>query len=107
MVRNLLAVKVTLPLWAGCLVKLLAMRVTFTAQGLFNWLLEPLGISGPGFGIPVIILTLPYLWLPYVALPIFSAIRKLPHNLLDASADLGARAGQPYSGCTFPLFLPQ
>lgn len=105
-VRNLLAVAITLPLWAGYLVKLLAMRLTFTEEGLFNWLMAPFGISGPGFGIPVTILTLVYLWFPYMALPVFTAIRQLPLNLFDASADLGARGWATVSRMVMPLITP-
>jgi putative spermidine/putrescine transport system permease protein len=105
-VRNLLAVAITLPLWAGYLVKLLAMRLTFTEQGLVNWLMEPFGISGPGFGIPVTILTLVYLWFPYMALPVFTAIRQLPLNLFDASADLGVKGWATVSRMVLPLITP-
>ncbi|MFY9305264.1 MAG: ABC transporter permease [Rhodoluna sp.] len=105
-VRNLLAVAITLPLWAGYLVKLLAMRLTFTEQGLVNWAMDPFGISGPGFGIPVTILTLVYLWFPYMALPVFTAIRQLPLNLFDASADLGAKGWATVSRMVMPLITP-
>jgi putative spermidine/putrescine transport system permease protein len=105
-VRNLLAVAITLPLWAGYLVKLLAMRLTFTEQGLVNWVMEPFGISGPGFGIPVTVLTLVYLWFPYMALPVFTAIRQLPLNLFDASADLGAKGWATVSRMVLPLITP-
>jgi putative spermidine/putrescine transport system permease protein len=105
-VRNFLAVAITLPLWAGYLVKLLAMRLTFTEQGLFNWLMEPFGIRGPGFGIPVTILTLAYLWFPYMALPVFTAIRQLPNNLFDASADLGAKGWTTVFRMVLPLITP-
>jgi putative spermidine/putrescine transport system permease protein len=105
-VRNLLAVAITLPLWAGYLVKLLAMRLTFTERGLFNWLMEPFGITGPGFGIPVTVLTLAYLWFPYMALPVFTAIRQLPHNLYDASADLGAKGWPTVFRMVLPLITP-
>jgi putative spermidine/putrescine transport system permease protein len=105
-VRNLLAVAITLPLWAGYLVKLLAMRLTFTEQGLVNWVMEPFGISGPGFGIPVTVLTLVYLWFPYMALPVFTAIRQLPLNLFDASADLGAKGWATVSRMVMPLITP-
>jgi putative spermidine/putrescine transport system permease protein len=105
-VRNALAVAITLPLWAGYLVKLLAMRLTFTEEGLFNWLMAPFGISGPGFGIPVTILTLAYLWFPYMALPVFTAIRQLPHNLFDASADLGAKGWPTVFRMVLPLITP-
>jgi putative spermidine/putrescine transport system permease protein len=105
-VRSLLAVAITLPLWAGYLVKVLAMRLTFTEQGFFNWAMEPFGISGPGFGIPVTVLTLVYLWFPYMALPVFTAIRQLPLNLFDASADLGAKGWATVSRMVLPLITP-
>ncbi len=105
-VRNLLAVFITLPLWAGYLVKLLATRLTFTENGFVNWLLNPLGISGPGFGIPVVILALAYLWFPYMALPVFTAIRQLPTNLFDASADLGHKAWPTIFRVVLPLITP-
>jgi putative spermidine/putrescine transport system permease protein len=104
--RNFLAVAVTLPLWAGYLVKLLAMRLTFTEQGFFNSILEPFGIRGPGFGIPVTILTLAYLWFPYMALPVFTAIRQLPNNLFDASSDLGAKGWATVFRMVLPLITP-
>lgn len=106
LVRNLLAVAITLPLWAGYLVKLLAMRLTFTEQGLFNWILDPFGIRGPGFGIPVVVLTLAYLWFPYMALPVFTAIRQLPNSLFDASADLGAKGWPTVFRMVLPLTTP-
>jgi putative spermidine/putrescine transport system permease protein len=87
--RNFLAVAITLPLWAGYLVKIIAMRLVFTEEGFFNWLMNPLGISGPGFSIPIVIITLTYLWFPYMALPVYTAIRQIPPNLFDASSDLG------------------
>ncbi len=105
-VRNLLAVLITLPLWAGYLVKLLAMRLTFTENGFINWLLDPIGLSGPGFGIPVVVLTLTYLWFPYMALPVFTAIRQIPNNLFDAAADLGQKAWPTIFRVVLPLITP-
>lgn len=104
--RNLLAVAITLPLWAGYLVKLIAMRLTFTEDGLFNWAMAPFGISGPGFGIPVVILTLTYLWFPYMALPVYTAIRQIPNSLFDASADLGGKSFATIFRVVMPLIKP-
>ena len=104
--RALLAVAITLPLWAGYLVKILAMRVTFTDEGFFNWALAPFGITGPGFGITTVVLTLTYLWLPYMAVPVYTAIRQLPANLFDAAADLGAGAWRTVRTVVLPLVRP-
>ena len=105
-VRNALAVAITLPLWAGYLVKIIAMRLVFTEQGFFNWLMSPLGIRGPGFSIPIVILTLTYLWFPYMALPVYTAIRQIPTNLFDASSDLGAKGFMTVQRVVLPLIVP-
>lgn len=104
--RALLAVSITLPLWAGYLVKVLAMRITFTEQGFANWLLAPFGLSGPGFTVFTVVLTLTYLWLPYMAVPVYTAIRQVPPNLFDASADLGAGSWRTIVTVVLPLIKP-
>lgn len=105
-VRNSLAVAITLPLWAGYLVKLIAMRLVFSEQGFFNWAMAPFGIRGPGFSIPIVILTLTYLWFPYMALPVFTAIRQIPSNLFDASSDMGAKGFTTIYRIVLPLIVP-
>lgn len=104
--RAVLAVSITLPLWAGYLVKVIAMRITFTEQGFFNWMLAPLGITGPGFTVVTVVLTLTYLWLPYMAVPVYTAIRQLPANLFDAAADLGAGSWRTIRTVVLPLIKP-
>ena len=105
-VRNLLAVAITLPLWAGYLVKIIAMRLVFTEEGFFNWAMAPFGIRGPGFSVPIVILTLTYLWFPYMALPVYTAIRQIPPNLFDASSDMGAKGFTTVNRVVFPLIVP-
>ncbi len=51
-------------------------------------------------------LTLTYLWLPYMILPVHTALAQLPDNLLDASADLGARPGRTFGSVVVPMVLP-
>ena len=104
--RAFLAVAVTLPLWAGYLVKVLAMRITFAEEGFVNWLLNPLGISGPGFGITTVIITLTYLWFPYMIIPIYSAVSQIPTNLYDAASDLGAKGLRTITSVVFPILKP-
>lgn len=104
--RAVLAVSITLPLWAGYLVKVIAMRITFTQEGFFNWMLAPFGIEGPGFTVITVILTLTYLWLPYMAVPVYTAIRQVPANLFDASADMGAGAWRTVRTVVLPLIKP-
>lgn len=104
--RSLLAIAITLPLWAGYLVKIVAMRITFTEEGFFNSVAGLIGVSGPGFGIPIVILTLTYLWFPFMALPVYTAIRQIPVNLFDASADLGAQGWTTIRTVVLPLLTP-
>ena len=104
--RNLLAVAITLPLWAGYLVKILAMRLVFTENGFLNWAFGPLGFQSPGFTLWTAVITLTYLWFPYMALPVFTAIRQIPNSLFDASADMGARSFTTIFRVVLPLIVP-
>jgi putative spermidine/putrescine transport system permease protein len=106
LMRNLLVVAITLPLWAGYLVKLLAMRLVFTEEGFINWAFGPIGIQSPGFNMWVTIITLTYLWFPYMALPVFTAIRQIPPNLFDASADMGGKSFTTIFRVVIPLIVP-
>ena len=104
--RAFLAVTITLPLWAGYLVKLIAMRVVFTENGFLNWLLAPFGISGPGFNTSTVIITLTYLWFPFMALPVYTAVRQIPNSYFDAAADLGAQSWRTIRTVVLPLIKP-
>lgn len=104
--RNMLAVAITLPLWAGYLVKIIAMRLVFTEEGFFNWAMSPIGVRGPGFSVPIVVLTLTYLWFPYMALPVYTAIRQIPPNLFDASSDMGAKGFTTVWRVVIPLIVP-
>ncbi|MFB7493351.1 ABC transporter permease [Streptomyces sp. NPDC056161] len=104
--RPLLVVAILTPLWASYLVKVYAWRLILSQGGLADWVLAPFGLSGPGFGLPATVLTLTYLWLPYMILPIHTALTQLPDSLLDASADLGARPGRTFRSVVLPTVLP-
>ena len=104
--RPLLVVAILTPLWASYLVKVYAWRLILSEGGLADWMLKPFGLSGPGFGLPATVLTLTYLWLPYMILPIHTALEQLPANLLDASADLGARGLRTFRSVVLPMVLP-
>ena len=105
-VRYALVVAVTMPLWAGYLVKAYAWQVMLTRNGVLDWALGPLGVHGPGLGLVATTLTLAYLWLPYMVLPIFAGLERLPNSLLDASADLGARPGRTARSVVLPIIFP-
>jgi putative spermidine/putrescine transport system permease protein len=104
--RAFLAVTITLPLWAGYLVKVIAMRVVFTENGFLNWMIAPFGLSGPGFTRVTVVITLTYLWFPFMALPVYTAVRQIPNSFFDASADLGGRSWRTIRSIVLPLIKP-
>ncbi len=104
--RRLLVVAVLTPLWASYLVKAYAWRSMLAGNGVVNWALEPLGLRGPGFGVPATVIVLSYLWLPYMILPVYAGLERLPDSLLEASGDLGARAGRTFRSVVAPLAFP-
>jgi len=105
--RNLLVALVITPLWAAYLVKVYAWQAMVQpVTGVIAWMLKPFGLSGPGYGITAVILTLSYLWLPYMILPIYAGLERLPDSLLDAAGDLGARSGRTVRTVVLPLIYP-
>ncbi|MEU2436155.1 ABC transporter permease [Streptomyces rubradiris] len=104
--RPLLVAAILTPLWASYLVKVYAWRLILSQGGLADWMLAPFGLRGPGYGLPATVLTLTYLWLPYMILPLHTALAQVPDGLLDASADLGARPGRTFRSVVLPLVLP-
>jgi putative spermidine/putrescine transport system permease protein len=104
--RALLVIAVVLPLWSSYLVKVYAWRIILAEDGILNWALDPFGLSGPGFGNVATWLVFSYLWLPYMILPIYAGLERIPDSLLDASGDLGAGAGKTFRRVVLPLALP-
>jgi putative spermidine/putrescine transport system permease protein len=60
----------------------------------------------PGFGLTAVIITLTYLWLPFMVLPIYAGFEKLPDSLLEASSDLGAKPWRTLRSVAFPMVFP-
>jgi len=105
--RPVLIALVITPLWASYLVKIYAWRTMMAPDsGFLNWLIEPLGLSSPGFGMFAVIIGLSYLWLPYMVLPIYAGMEKLPDSIIDASADLGAKPGRTFLKIILPITWP-
>jgi len=101
-------VALLLPLWSGYLVKVYALRAVFAPgsdfgsggflNGTFGW--------SPGFGYVAVVLTLVYLWFPYMLLPIYAGLERLPNSLLDASSDLGAGSLRTFRSVIMPMLVP-
>ncbi|NBR65317.1 MAG: ABC transporter permease [Actinobacteria bacterium] len=104
--RGILVISILMPLWASYLVKAYAWRSVLSNVGIFAWLLRPIGLDTPGYSLIGAAITLGYLWLPYVILPIYASLEKVSSNLLEASSDLGARTWSTLRRVVFPLILP-
>lgn len=103
---RLLVVAVLTPLWSNYLVKAYAWRIMFSAGGLIDWVTKPFGLASPGFNAVSTTIVLAYLWLPYMILPIYAGLDRLPNSLLDASSDLGARPMRTFRLVVLPTIKP-
>ena len=99
-----LVIAVLTPLWASYLVKAYAWRVMLADGGAGDWCCSRR--PAPGTGCTATVLVLAYLWLPYMILPIYAGLERLPDSLLEASADLGARAGRTFRAVVLPWSYP-
>jgi putative spermidine/putrescine transport system permease protein len=104
--RHAMVVAVIVPLWASYLIKVYSWRIILAEEGILNELLRPLGLSGPGFGDVAVWLVFTYLWLPYMILPVYAGMERIPDSVLEASADLGARSWMTFRRVLLPLVLP-
>lgn len=104
--QRLMVVLVLTPLWASYLVKTYAWRGMFSSSGPVAWLLEPFGLGTPGYGLVATVVTLSYLWLPYMILPMYAGLERLPDSLLEASADLGASTAMTMRRIVLPVLFP-
>jgi putative spermidine/putrescine transport system permease protein len=104
--KALLVIAILLPLWSSYLVKVYAWRTLLSANGALNWALEPIGLSGPGYGQTAVWLVFSYLWLPYMILPIYAGLERIPNSLISASEDLGASPFTTFRRVILPLSFP-
>ena len=112
---------IMLPLWSSYLVKVYAWKLILAKEGIISWLATELHltwalegllavpiIGGPSLSFSYIgtFLVFCYVWLPFMILPTQAALERVPGNLLEASADLGAEPGQTFRTVILPLALP-
>ncbi|MFC4949979.1 ABC transporter permease [Pseudonocardia sp. GCM10023141] len=97
--RPVLVALVLTPLWASYLVKVYAWRILLAPEG-------PLGGLSPGYGWAAVVITLTYLWLPYMVLPIYAGIDSMRGSYLEAAADLGARPWTTFRTVVLPVLAP-
>lgn len=109
--RRGVVVAFLLPLWAGYLVKAYAWKAMLRQGSKFGvdqsggFLQSVFGWS-PGFGWLAVILSLTYLWLPYMLLPVYTGMERLPNSLVEASSDLGAKPLRTFASVAMPMLTP-
>jgi putative spermidine/putrescine transport system permease protein len=106
--RTLLFVLVTLPLWSSYLARIYAWRLILNHDGALNWTLGKLGLPTQGwaFTSTAMWIVFSYIWLPFMILPIYAALERIPDSYIEASRDLGARNWTTFRRVIVPLALP-
>jgi putative spermidine/putrescine transport system permease protein len=106
--RAVLFAAVLLPLWTSYLVRVFAWRTILSVGGPVDWLFAQVGLRGVSLYNTEIamVIVFTYLWLPYMILPIYAGLERIPSSLLEASADLGARNAMTFRRIVWPLALP-
>jgi len=107
-VQRLLLAAVLLPLWASYLAKVYAWISILEKGGALNWTFSQVGLPNPNLGFTngAMWIVFSYIWLPYMIVPIYGALERIPSSLLDASSDLGASWWLTFRRVMLPLVLP-
>ena len=119
--KTFLYIAVTLPLWSSYIVRVYAWKLILAKEGIISWFFALFGLQGILDGIlsipsiggsslslsPIgMFITFCYIWLPYMIVPIQTALERVPKSLLEASSDLGANASQTFRNVILPLAFP-
>jgi putative spermidine/putrescine transport system permease protein len=106
--RAVLFVLVLLPLWSSYLVRLYAWQTILAHDGAINWALNGLGLPDQNLAYTntAMWIVYTYVWLPFMVLPVYAALERIPDSYLEASADLGARSWRTFRSVILPLALP-
>ena len=106
--RAVLFVAVLLPLWSSYLIRVYIWRLILNQDGVLNWSLNGLGLPDQHLAYSnwAVWIVFSYVWLPFMILPVYGALERLPHSLIEASRDLGAGGFQTFRRVVLPLALP-
>jgi putative spermidine/putrescine transport system permease protein len=106
--RTILFVGVLLPLWSSYLVRVYIWRLILNHDGVLNWTLTSIGLPRIGIAYTnwAVWLIFTYVWLPFMVLPIYGALERIPHSYIEASRDLGAGGARTFRSVVLPLALP-
>ena len=106
--RTLLFVMVLLPLWSSYLVRIYAWRTILAHDGAINWALNGMGLPDQNIAYTnwAMWIVFSYVWLPFMVLPVYASLERIPDSYLEASADMGARGFRTLRSIILPLALP-
>jgi putative spermidine/putrescine transport system permease protein len=119
--RAFMYLAVLVPLWSSYLVRIYSWKLILAKEGIVNWFVTQLGlnsvldallstpvIGGPSLSISAMgtFIVFVYIWLPFMILPIYTALERVPNTLIEASSDLGAKPRMTFRNVIFPLALP-
>ena len=106
--QTLLFAAVLLPLWASYLARVYAWILILNHSGLLNWSLQSIGLPAANIGYTntAMWIVFSYIWLPFMIIPTYAALERVPDSLLEAAADLGARRWRAVKDVVLPLALP-
>jgi putative spermidine/putrescine transport system permease protein len=106
--RAFLFVMVLLPLWSSYLVRIYAWRTILAHDGALNWSLGKLGLPDANllYTNTAMWIVFSYVWLPFMIMPVYAALERIPESYVEASGDLGARGSRTLRSVILPLALP-
>lgn len=119
--KTWLLIGVTLPLWSSYLVRVYAWKLILAKEGILSWFINLLHLNGAldwllsfesigGSSLALspigMFIVFVYIWLPYMIIPIQTALERVPGSLLEASGDLGAKPAQTFRTVILPLSFP-
>src|SRR3977135_3040607 len=106
--QTILFAAVLLPLWASYLVRVYAWILILNHSGILNWSLQSIGLTPANIGYTntAMWLVFSYIWLPFMIIPTYAALGRVPDSLLEAAADLGARRWRAVRDVVLPLAMP-
>ena len=106
--RAVLFVLVLLPLWASYLARVYAWRLILNSDGILNWSLHKAGLPSANIAYTntAMWIVFSYIWLPFMILPVYASLERIPHSYIEASRDLGAKGFRTLRTVILPLALP-
>jgi len=106
--QTILFAAVLLPLWASYLARVYAWILILNHNGLLNWSLQSIGLppANIGYTNTAMWVVFSYIWLPFMIIPTYAALERVPDSLLEAAADLGARRWRAIKDVVLPLAMP-